>query len=222
MIKKSDIMTKRISDSTIRRISMYHRTLEILEKSGVEAISSKKLAEIEGITSAQVRKDLSFFGSFGRRGFGYNVTLLKKRIAEILGLNRRWNIILIGAGHLGNALTNYEEFAKKNFIISKIFDKSPKIIGKKIRDITVQSIDDLEKYAEPKTDRLAILAIPPEDVQPILNRLADIGIKGVLYFASRTVAAPKNMVVRNEDTSIELETLTYHITNKTNRPIKML
>lgn len=201
---------------------MYHRTLGVLETAGVESISSKKLADIEGITSAQVRKDLSFFGSFGRRGFGYDVVQLKTQIAAILGLNRKWNVILIGAGHLGRALMNYEEFFKKNFYIKKIFDKSIGLVGKTIHDIPVWSIDDLEKYADSKEDDLAIIAIPPDDVQAIVNRLSDIGIKGVLYFASRTVSTPKNMVVRNEDTSIELETLTYHITNKTDRPVKVL
>ncbi|MFC1732183.1 redox-sensing transcriptional repressor Rex [candidate division KSB1 bacterium] len=220
MRKESKIKTRRISGSTIRRLSMYHRTLDILDHGGVETISSQKLADIEDITSAQVRKDLSFFGSFGRRGLGYNVSLLKKSIAHILGLNKRWNIVLIGAGHLGNALMNYEEFKKKNFYITKIFDKSRKMVGKEIKDIPINHINDLEEMLDAKTDNLAILAIPPQDVQSIIDRLSKIGIRGVLYFASRTVSVPKNMVIRNEDTSIELETLTYHITNKTDRPVK--
>ncbi|MCP4724101.1 MAG: redox-sensing transcriptional repressor Rex [bacterium] len=216
---KNEIDAK-ISDSTIRRLSTYHRTLNILERTGIETISSKKLAEIENITSAQIRKDLSYFGSFGRRGLGYNVSLLKNKIAKILGLDRKWEIILIGSGHLGKALMNYDEFEKKNFYITKIFDKDPAKIGRKIGKIKVEHIDGLEKNVDPGRESLAILAIPPDDVQSIVNRLSKLGIKGVLYFASRTVSVPKNLIVRNEDTTIELETLTYHITNKTDRPIR--
>jgi len=213
---------RKISDSTIRRLSIYHRTLDILDKNGVETISSQKLADIEDITAAQVRKDLSFFGSFGRRGLGYNVPMLKSRITAILGLNRRWNIILIGAGHLGNALMNYEELKKKNLHITQIFDKSGKLIGKRVKNIVIKDIKTLEQEVDPKTTAIAVLTIPPQDVQSIINRLSKIGIKGILYFASRTVTIPGDMVIRNEDTSIEFETLTYHIANKTDRPVKRL
>ncbi|MFC1513732.1 redox-sensing transcriptional repressor Rex [candidate division KSB1 bacterium] len=219
--KKSGLSeSKNISDSTIRRLSMYLRTLNFLEDKGIVTISSQKLAEIEGLTSAQIRKDLSYFGSFGRRGLGYNVTSLRKKITSILGLDRQWNIILVGAGHLGKALLNYEEFKKKQLNITRIFDKNPDLIGKKIKELTIEHVDDLEKSVDPKNESLAIIAIPPQDVQSITDRLGSIGIKGILYFASRTVTVPKNVVIRNEDTTVELETLTFHITNKTTRPIK--
>ena len=214
--------SKKISNPTIRRLSMYLRTLNILEKSGMETISSQGLADIEGFTSAQIRKDLSYFGSFGRRGLGYNVASLKKILASILGINKRWNILLIGAGHLGRALLNYEEFRKKQFYITKIFDKDAKLIGNTINGTTIYHIDQLERRADPRNESLAILTIPPHDVQSIVDRLDKIGIKGVLYFASRTVSVPNKMIVRNEDTTIELETLTYHITNRTKRRVKAL
>jgi redox-sensing transcriptional repressor len=146
--------------------------------------------------------------------------MLKSRIAGILGLDKKWGIILIGSGHLGKALMNYDEFEKKNFFITKIFEKDREVTGKKIGKIKVEHIDDLEKKVDPKRESLAILAIPPDDVQSIIDRLSKLGIKGVLYFASRTVSVPKNLIVRNEDTTIELETLTYHITNKTDRPVR--
>lgn len=220
MKDKTTFIRQKISDSTIRRLSIYLRTLIILEKGGTVTISSRKLADIEGFTSAQIRKDLSYFGSFGRRGLGYNVKALKKRIAEILGTNKKWDIILIGIGRLGSALMNYEEFKGRGFHIKKLFDKNPELIGKKINGITVNSVDQLEKKVNPKRESLAILAIPPQDVQSLIERLNRIGIKGVLYFASRTVTVPKSMIVRNEDTTVELETLTYHITNRTDRPVK--
>lgn len=220
MMDKKAFLRKKISDSTIRRLSIYLRTLIILDKGGVITISSKKLAEIEGFTSAQIRKDFSYFGSFGRRGLGYNVKVLKKKIAEILGTNKKWNVILIGMGHLGSALMNYEEFKSRGFYITKIFDKDPKLSEKKFKGMTVFNVNQLEKKVDPRSESLAILTIPPQDVQSLIERLNLIGIKGVLYFASRTVTVPRSMIVRNEDTTIELETLTYHITNRTDRPVK--
>ena len=220
MKKKIGLQVRRISDSTIRRLSLYLRTLNILEKSGVETISSQKLAEIEGFTSAQIRKDLSYFGSFGRRGLGYNVISLKKKISNILGLDKHWDILLIGVGHLGTALLNYEEFKKKQLYITKIFDKDPEIVGKKIKGMKIYHIDQLERQVDPKKEMLAVITTPPRDVQSIIDRLAKLRIRGVLYFASRTISVPDKMIVRNEDTTIELETLTYHITRKTKRPVK--
>jgi len=225
MKKYSLFQNKRISDYTVRRLSMYLRTLNFLEQSGVETVSSEEIAKIEGFTSAQVRKDLSYFGSFGRRGLGYNVTALRKRISIILGLNRKWNISLIGAvplNGIGGALLNYEEFKKKRLTITKIFDKDPKIVGTKIKGITVRHIDELERKIDPRKEPIAILTVPPQDVQSIINRLDKIGVKGVLYFASRTISIPKKMIVRNEDTVMELEALTYHIANKTKRQLKTL
>ncbi len=213
---------RKISDSTIRRLSIYHNTLSFLDKTGVKTISSKRLAEIESFTPAQIRKDLSYFGSFGRRGLGYNVVSLKKKVGSILGLNKHWNVVLIGAGHLGNALLNYEEIDKKQFHIVKIFDKDSKIIGKKIKSVPVYNISQMERRIDPKKDNLAILTIPPQDVQSVIDRLGNIGIKGVLYFASKSVSVPKNMYIRNEDTTIELETLTYHITHRTKHMTKTI
>jgi len=176
-----------------------------------------------------VRKDLSYFGSFGRRGLGYNVTALKKRISAILGIDKNWNISLIGAVPLsgtGNALLNLEELKKRRLTITKIFDKNPDTVGTKINGITVWHIDELERRINPLKESIAILAVPPQDVQPIVDRLDKIGVKGVLYFASRTISVPKKMVVRNEDTIMELEALTYHIANKTRRrtnsPVNLL
>lgn len=220
MKMRESLHLKKISNSTIRRLSVYYNTLSHLKKTGIKTISSHILADIEGFTPAQIRKDLSYFGSFGRRGLGYNVVSLRKKIASILGLNKDWNVILIGAGHLGNAILNYEEIEKKKFHIVKIFDKNPKLVGKRIKGIPIYDISQMERRIDPKTDNLAILTIPPLDVQSVINRLGVIGIKGVLYFASKSVSVPKNMFVINEDTTMELETLTFHITNKSKRMMK--
>jgi len=211
--KKFDKEQRRIADSTIRRLSMYLRTLDILQKAGVETISSHKFAEIEGVTSVQIRKDFSFFGSFGRKGLGYGVSSLKENLEKILGVNKKWNVILIGTGHFSAVMMNSEAFKMRNFTIKKIFDQSPEFVGKKIYNITVKDIKNLEKGIDPKDDHIAIIALPPRDVQTVVNRLGRIGVKGVLYFASRAIEIPENMVIRNQDMSVELGTLTYYITN---------
>ncbi len=145
---------------------------------------------------------------------GYYVSTLKQQIAKILGLDRSWSIVLIGAGQFSTVLMNSDIFIKKNLRIAKIFDKTPELIGKKIDGVLISDLRNLESEIEVGKDDLAIVAVPPPEVQSIINRLGKIGFKGVLYFASRTVNAPENMVVRNQDISVELGTLTYHLTHK--------
>lgn len=202
------------SGPAVRRLSTYLRTLAVLEQAGVDVISSQELGEMEGISAAQVRKDLSSFGCFGRRGLGYGVSQLKAQITGILGINRIWNLVLIGAGQLSEVFINSEAFKRNNFCVRKIFDNAPELIGNKIEGITVLDIGDLEKEIHPETDDLAIIAMPPRNVQSVIDRLGKTGIKGVLYFAARAVNAPKHMIVVNQDISIALGIITYHITNR--------
>jgi redox-sensing transcriptional repressor len=212
MNKKSN----HISNATIRRLSIYYRALDNLEAKGIDTVQSIELCKHEGILGTQVRRDLSTFGSFGKKGQGYDVRSLKQQIAKILGLNTKWNIVLIGSVQFSTVLIHSEIFKKKNLNISKLFDEMPELIGKKINDITVSHIDTLEKEINPQTDRLAIVAVSPPKIQSVIDRLGKIGVRGVFYFASRSVTIPDNMVVFNADISIELGTLTYHIkqTNK--------
>ncbi|MBW2609752.1 MAG: redox-sensing transcriptional repressor Rex [Deltaproteobacteria bacterium] len=213
MNKKGKIKTKKISELTIRRLSIYYRTLNVLEKLYRDTLSSKELSEIEGINSAQIRKDLSLFGSFGVRGIGYDIQSLKKALSDILGLNRKWNVVLIGAWQFSEVLVNSEALKENNFIITKIFNETSDKIN--INDsIMVYDIDQLEKRIDPKKDHIAIIALPPQKVQNIIYRLEKIGIEGVLYFASRAVKTQGNMVVINQDISINLGMLTYKIMEK--------
>lgn len=200
-----------ISDVVIRRLSRYQSTLFLLEREGIWTVSSQRLAEIEGLSPAQVRKDLSVFGSFGQRGVGYDVQTLRKNIGRILGLNREWHIAVIGVGQLSNVLAHSEIFREKNFSIKKIFDDAPEMIGRKLKDIEVSAIADLEKELTPEEIDLAVIALPPFQVQSIIDRLSKIGIKGALYFASRTVKIEGQMAVRKRDISIDLGSLTYAI-----------
>jgi redox-sensing transcriptional repressor len=210
-MKKTNNGSNQISDVSIRRLSSYLRTLDMMEKTGVDIVSSRKLSEIEGASDGLIRKDLSLFGSFGVRGSGYPVAALKENIIKILGLDRKWKIILIGIGETSRIFLDSETFRKKNFQITKIFHNSTEFIGRKIYDLGIEDVKNLEKEVDPRLVDLAVVAVPPPDVQSIIDRLGKIGVKGALYFAARSVAIPDNMVVRNLDVSIELGTLTYHI-----------
>ncbi len=215
--KEGNCYGNRISDTVIRRLSRYHSTLCLLERENVWTVSSQQLAEIEDLSPAQVRKDLSMFGSFGRRGVGYDAQTLKENIGRILGLNREWNIAVIGVGQLGNVLINSEIFREKDFFIKKIFDNTPEMIGRKLKDIEVSDIANLEKELDPEEIDLAVIALPPIQVQSIIDRLSKIGIKGALYFASRSVKVQGQMAIRRRDISIDLGALTYDISKNTSR-----
>lgn len=214
---KRNISKYRSSDRVINRLSRYHSTLYLLERDNVWTVSSQELARIEGLSSAQIRRDLSLFGSFGQRGVGYDVQLLKENIARILGLNKEWNIAIIGVGQLSNVLIDSEIFREKNLFIKKIFDNTPEMIGKELRDIKVLDMRNLEKELDPEKIDLAVIALPPVQVQSVVDRLSKIGIKGALYFASRSVKVPDRMAIRKRDISIDLGALTYDISKKRTR-----
>lgn len=214
MNKDVDHDQQRIPEVVITRVSRYHSTLYMLEREGIDVISSRELGEIEGLSPAMVRKDLSTFGSFGRRGLGYNVTSLKNNITRILGLNRKRNIAIIGAGQFSNVLITSDIFQEKNLFIAKIFDNTKELINKKLRGIVISDIRNLEKELDPEEIDLAVIALPPNQVQSIVDRLSRIGVKGVLYFASRNLKIPDHMVVRKRDISVDLGALTYHINHK--------
>ena len=215
-IDKEKSKIEKISDSTIRRLSIYYRTLNRLEKQAVKRTTSMSLADIEGISPVMVRKDLSFFGTFGCRGVGYDVKSLKRELAKILGFSRGWGLVIIGGGQFGNVLINSQALKDNNFTIRKIFEKEPDLI-KDIDDRTVvYPLDQLEEQINPEEDHIAIIALPPPEVQSVIDRLGKIGMKAVLYMASRSVKAPRNMVVMNQDISIKLGMMTYKVLEKEN------
>lgn len=205
---------KKISDSTIRRLSKYYRSLEYLIEQGVETVSSDTLAEMDGITSAQVRKDLSFFGTFGKRGFGYNTKALKKQIENILGLYRTWNVAIVGAGNIGRALTEYNELKTQGFIIRLILDKDPKKIGTQVHGITIRDIEDLDKLVKEEQIDIGIIAVPADSAQAVADKLVAAGIKAILNWAPRSVKVPPGVMVKNENVAVEMEALSYFLSNK--------
>jgi redox-sensing transcriptional repressor len=199
----------RASSSTVARLSAYFRVLGEFERENVETISSKRLAERCGITSAQVRKDLSVFGNFGRRGLGYNVQDLRGEIGAILGLGRRWRVALIGAGNLGHALFAYREFQRQGFQIEAIFDVDPAKIGQTWDGVRIAPISELpQRAANPGID-IAIIAVPVQAAQQVVDAAIRAGIRGLLNFAPGKIDIPEGVAVRDVDLSIAMESLSY-------------
>jgi redox-sensing transcriptional repressor len=201
----------KISDATVTRMSRYYRSLVHLEEQGQETVSSSDLAKRDGITPAQVRKDLSCFGQFGTRGLGYSVCQLKEAIAHILGLHRTWNIALVGVGSLGSALISYKEFKKQGFNIVAVFDKDPLKVGKKRRGLTILDIKSLPRMVKKLNIHLAMVAVPNSTAQSVVNQLVKAGLKVILNFAPISLKAPRGVTIRNVNMAIELEALSYRL-----------
>ncbi len=205
---------RRVADSTVRRLSLYLHFLEEFEGQGVETVSSGALASRGSTTSAQVRKDLSFFGSFGKRGLGYPVPELADRLREILGLKQRYRVALIGAGKIGSALVQYRGFRQRGFDIVAIFDSDPAKIGRQWNGLSVMDVATLEaEFARCPMD-MAVLVTPAEAAQAVADRLVGLGVKAILNFAPMQLVVPEDVVVKTVNLALELETLSYALANR--------
>lgn len=202
---------QKISDSTISRMSTYYRTLTRLIEQKTDTVSSEKIADINDITSAQVRKDLSFFGSFGKRGVGYNTKKLRSEIAAILGIDKKWNIALVGVGNIGRALVDYTEFQKQGFYVKALFDNDLKKVGTKIGRHEIHHIDDVCYISNRESLEIAVIAVPASKAQQVVDSMVKCGVKAFLNFAPITIKVPQGILVKNENMSIELEALSYHL-----------
>ena len=177
-------------------------------------ISSRALADLTGFSDALVRRDLSYFGRFGVLGRGYPVPELREKISDILGINRKWKIALIGLGNLGSALLRYREFKKQGFEIVAVFDSDPGKVGKSKGGIVVRHVDDLQKAVEKELMEMAIIAVPAEAAKDVIDKVIESGIRAILNFAPVKVDVKKNVSLVNIDFSIELERLSCLVTNK--------
>ncbi len=204
---------KHIAESTVRRLSLYLRFLEEFEARGQSTVSSGELARSGGTTSAQVRKDLSFFGSFGKRGLGYGVKDLIASIREILGLEHPWPVIIVGAGKIGAALAQYRGFTTRGFHVVGVYDADPAKIGTKLDGVTVKHDRELEADIAKHKPRIAVLAVPAEAAQPIVDRVAAAGMHAVLSFAPAPLLAPEGVTIRAVNMATELEILAYSLTH---------
>jgi redox-sensing transcriptional repressor len=205
---------KRIADSTVRRLSLYLRFLEDFEARGLTTISSEELAERGGTTSAQVRKDLSFFGSFGKRGMGYAVPELSGRLREILGLEHEWKVIIIGAGKIGSALAQYRGFAHRGFRIVGVFDSDPEKTGLTLDGCTVKPLQLLESDPAARSADIAVITVPGEAAQQVVDRVVKCGIRAILNFAPAQLRIPADVTVRTVNMAIELEGLAFALVNR--------
>ena len=196
----------KISESTVRRLSHYYRVLEEVAAEGQRLISSHLLAEREGITSAQVRKDLSNFGSFGRRGLGYNVEHLRDEIRGILGLNRRWRVGLVGAGHIGSALVAYRGFNDQGFDVVAVFDASASRVGHRLGELTVRDVATLSTM---DALDMGVIATPVRAAQEVADALVAAGVRGILNFAPRKLRVPATVTLRSVDMTMEFESLSF-------------
>jgi len=202
---------EKISEFTVRRLSNYYRILLDLEKRGIPTVSSQRLAELGGITSAQVRKDLSYFGNFGTRGLGYSVTELKTAIMQILGLNQKWTLALFGAGSLGHALFFHQGFREDGFYFKYVFDVDPGKVGSRWGDTDIIHQRVAEETLRRDPVQIAVVATPPESAQDIVDLVVRVGIKGILNFAPTQIGVPDGVWLRNVNLAVALESLSFYL-----------
>lgn len=202
---------KKISSAVINRLPRYYRYLGDLLENDINRISSKELSEKMNITASQIRQDLNNFGGFGQQGYGYNVKYLYSEIARILGIDRQHNLIIIGAGNLGQAIANYTNFERRGFLIKGMFDVNPRLVGLVVRGVEIRGIEDLEQFIADNDVQIAVLTIPKSKASEIADRLVKAGIKAIWNFTHTDLAVPDDVVVENVHLSESLMRLSYRV-----------
>ncbi len=205
---------RHVAESTVRRLSLYLRVLEHAATRGQQTISSDALAEDGGTTSAQVRKDLSLFGSFGKRGRGYAVAELVSRLREILGLSREWKVYIVGVGKIGAALVSYRGFSERGFHVLGIYDSNPAIVGRVIDGLAVRSMGQLAHDAARERPEIAVITVPSEYAQSVADRVVAAGIDAILNFAPVPLHVPPRVTVKSVNMALELEGLAYALVHR--------
>jgi len=201
----------KIPEMTIRRLSIYSRCLAQLGEDGVKTISSQELAERFHLNSAQVRKDLAYFGEFGIRGIGYYVANLRAELQRLLGLDREWRVVLVGFGNLGSALFHYRGFARQGFRVAAIVDDDPAKTGRRVDGLEILPLVELPLLVEQHGIQIGVIAVPAAAAQPVADRLVAAGVRAILNFAPARLKVPKDVRLQNVDLSIELENLSFHL-----------
>ena len=204
-------MVNQIPRIIIGRLPLYLRALNRLQKDGYEYASSSELGKLLDISAAQIRKDLSHFGELGKRGKGYEIEFLICKLNQILNTDNIWKMIVIGAGDLGSGLTRYKGFANRGFQVSAIFDIDPQKIGKKIGDLVAKDIRELEEYVKTNNIQIAVLAIPAEYAQNVIDDLVDAGITAILNYAPIYLKTPQGVQIEHIDPAVHLQKLSYFL-----------
>lgn len=204
---------EKIPQPTIERLPIYYRCLLQMRAEEIKTVSSEELGRRIGINSAQIRKDLTYFGEFGRRGIGYEIESLIEDIMGILGLNKERKMVLVGVGNLGTALIRYSGFSEEKFHIIAAFDTNPEKIGQEVEGIKVYDMELMEKIIKEEDVEIGVITVPAQDAQRVVDSLASAGVSGVLNFAPTQVVVPERVKLRNVDLGVEILRLSYYLTN---------
>ena len=199
-----------IPEATVARLPIYLRALTALADRDVATASSEDLASAAGVNSAKLRKDLSYLGTYGTRGVGYDVNYLRYQIAREIGLTQDWSVVIVGIGNLGHALANYSGFASRGFQIAALLDSDPTRVGEQVGDVQISSLDDLDKIVREGDVAIGVIATPAGAAQDVCDRLVEAGVSSILNFAPTVLTVPDHVDVRKVDLSIELQILAYH------------
>lgn len=203
--------TQTIPEIIVGRLPIYLQALEHMQREGIQSTSSQELGEIIGISAAQIRKDLSQFGEFGKQGKGYSIGFLVEQLRSILNVDRVWDVAVIGAGNLGRAIAHYQGFIHHGFRVAMIFDNATERIGSKIQDFSVQDMKDLVPLLHKAKIKVAMLTVPASAAQAVTDDLVKAGVKSILNYAPITLAVPANVHVQNVDPVIYLQKMTYYL-----------
>jgi redox-sensing transcriptional repressor len=205
-------MPTNIPDIVIGRLPVYLRALSRLLQEGQEVTSSHELGQRLGISSAQIRKDLSHFGGFGKQGTGYQIAYLVEQLRQVLKVNQEWEVVLVGAGDLGSALAHYRGFTNRGFRIAYVFDNSPDKIGKNVGDFVIKPMSEVQQIIKDGGIKIAMMAIPAEKAQEVANLLIESGIRAILNYAPINLNVPSNVNVQNIDPVLHMQRMTYYLT----------
>ncbi|WP_274364632.1 redox-sensing transcriptional repressor Rex [Paenibacillus thermotolerans] len=201
----------KISEAVVRRLPMYLSHLNDLLKSEVQTVSSQDLGRKLDLNPAQIRKDLAYFGEFGKKGIGYDVAYLVEKIRHILKLDQEIRVALVGAGNLGQALCNYNAYLKDNMRIAAVFDASPSRVGEKLNQLTIKPMTELTETVQQLGIRIGIITVPATEAQNVANQFVEAGVEGILNFAPAIIKVPSNIRVHYADFTVELQSLAYYL-----------
>jgi redox-sensing transcriptional repressor len=204
-------MTLEIPEVVINRLPVYARALAELAAHGETVVSSQALGELLDVTPAQIRKDLSYFGRFGKQGRGYNVASLLNKLREILGIDRQWRLCLVGVGRLGQAIAEYGGFGPQGFEIVAAFDASPDVVGRQVGGVTIHDIEELDTFLQSARVDIGIVAVPAPAAQGVVDRLVEAGIRAILNYAPITAHVPRDVSIRHIDPVLAMQSMTFYI-----------
>jgi len=202
---------EKIPDIIIGRLPVYLRALQRMADSGLKTTSSQELGELVGVSAAQIRKDISQFGEFGKQGTGYSISYLLEKLRGILNVNKIWDVVLVGAGDMGHALARYQGFANRGFRVAMIFDNNPAKIGQKINDFAIEDIDALPARVKAAGIKVAMITVPAFAAQSVADQLIKAGVKAILNYAPITITAPADVKVQHIDPATHLQRMTYYL-----------